>query len=42
MSVLRQRPGLATGLNRLIRQRRPDRILIEPSGLGHPAQVLGP
>ena len=33
-------PAFATGLNRLIRQRRPDRILIEPSGLGHPAQVL--
>ncbi|WP_025367162.1 CobW family GTP-binding protein [Thioalkalivibrio paradoxus] len=28
------------GLNRLIRQRRPDRILIEPTGLGHPAQIL--
>lgn len=33
-------PAFTTGLNRLIRQQRPDRILIEPSGLGHPAQVL--
>jgi G3E family GTPase len=33
-------PLFTTGLNRLIRQHRPDRILIEPSGLGHPAQVL--
>ena len=33
-------PAFTTGLNRLIRQYRPDRILIEPSGLGHPAQVL--
>lgn len=34
-------PAFTTGLNRVIRQQRPDRILIEPSGLGHPAQVLG-
>lgn len=33
-------PAFTTGLNRLIRQQRPDRILIEPSGLGHPAQVI--
>ena len=33
-------PAFTTGLNRLIRTHRPDRILIEPSGLGHPAQVL--
>ena len=33
-------PAFTTGLNRLIRQHRPDRILIEPSGLGHPAQFL--
>jgi G3E family GTPase len=33
-------PAFTTGLNRIIRQHRPDRILIEPSGLGHPAQVL--
>lgn len=28
------------GLNRLIRSRRPDRILIEPTGLGHPAEII--
>ncbi|UTV98247.1 GTP-binding protein [Marinomonas rhizomae] len=28
------------GLNQLIRQYNPDRILIEPSGLGHPKQIL--
>ena len=28
------------GLGRLLRKARPDRRLIEPSGLGHPAQVL--
>ena len=33
-------PAFTTGLNRVIRAHRPDRILIEPSGLGHPAQVL--
>ncbi len=33
-------PAFTTGLNRLIRRHRPDRILIEPSGLGHPARVL--
>ncbi|MCB1774469.1 MAG: GTP-binding protein [Gammaproteobacteria bacterium] len=33
-------PAFTTGLNRIIRQYRPHRILIEPSGLGHPAQVL--
>lgn len=32
-------PAFTVGLNKLIRQ-KPDRILIEPSGLGHPAQVL--
>lgn len=32
--------GFTLGLNRLIREHRPQRILIEPSGLGHPAQVL--
>ncbi|OEY65349.1 CobW family GTP-binding protein [Marinobacter sp. X15-166B] len=31
---------MQVGLNRLIRQARPDRLLIEPTGLGHPAQVL--
>jgi len=33
-------PAFTVGLNRLIREQRPARILIEPSGLGHPAQVL--
>lgn len=33
-------PAFSVGLNRLIREHRPDRILIEPSGLGHPAQIL--
>ena len=33
-------PAFAVGLNKLIRQYRPQRILIEPSGLGHPAQML--
>ncbi len=33
-------PAFTTGLNRVIRRHRPDRILIEPSGPGHPAQVL--
>ncbi|MEP3350865.1 MAG: CobW family GTP-binding protein [Marinomonas sp.] len=28
------------GLNQLIRQYNPDRILIEPSGLGHPKQIV--
>lgn len=28
-------------LARLLRQARPDRLLIEPSGLGHPAELLG-
>jgi G3E family GTPase len=29
------------GLGRLLRKARPDRLFIEPSGLGHPAQLLG-
>ncbi len=33
-------PAFEVGLNRLIRAHRPERILIEPSGLGHPAQIL--
>lgn len=33
-------PAFTVGLNRLIRTWRPQRVLIEPSGLGHPAQVL--
>lgn len=28
------------GLGRLLRKSRPDRLFIEPSGLGHPAQLL--
>lgn len=28
------------GLGRLLRKERPDRLFIEPSGLGHPAQLL--
>ena len=28
------------GLNQLIRQHNPDRIFIEPSGLGHPKQIV--
>ena len=28
------------GLGRLLRQAKPDRLLIEPSGLGHPQQLL--
>lgn len=32
--------AFAQGLNQLIRQQNPDRILIEPSGLGHPKQIL--
>ena len=34
--------GLPTrvALNKLIREAKPDRILIEPTGLGHPARIL--
>ncbi|NBF17758.1 GTP-binding protein [Pseudomonas fragi] len=28
------------GLSRLLRKARPDRLFIEPSGLGHPAQII--
>ncbi|VFS59175.1 Uncharacterised protein [Raoultella planticola] len=28
------------GLNTLLRQGKPDRLLIEPTGLGHPKQIL--
>lgn len=31
--------SLAVGLNRVIREVNPERILIEPSGLGHPSQL---
>lgn len=33
-------PMLRVNLVRLLRARRPDRLLIEPSGLGHPAGIL--
>lgn len=49
-AVVREVPGgcmccvaglpMQMGLNMLIRQARPDRLLIEPTGLGHPAQIL--
>ena len=32
--------AFSVGLGRLIREARPDRILIEPSGLGHPRRLL--
>jgi G3E family GTPase len=32
--------AMQVGLNRLIRSSKPDRILIEPTGLGHPAQLI--
>jgi G3E family GTPase len=32
--------AFTVGLNRLIREQQPDRILIEPTGLGHPAQII--
>lgn len=32
--------GLQVGLNRLIKTYNPDRILIEPTGLGHPTQII--
>lgn len=31
---------MQVGLNRLLKQNRPDRLLIEPTGLGHPRQLL--
>jgi G3E family GTPase len=31
---------LQVGLNRLIHEAKPHRLLIEPTGLGHPAQIL--
>ncbi|WP_255988384.1 CobW family GTP-binding protein [Chitinolyticbacter albus] len=33
-------PMLRTALGRIVKARRPDRILIEPSGLGHPAGIV--
>lgn len=32
--------AFSVGLNRLLREHRPDRLLIEPSGLGHPTKVI--
>ncbi|MFO7529224.1 MAG: GTP-binding protein [Marinobacter sp.] len=31
---------MQVGLNQLIHKARPDRLLIEPTGLGHPSQIL--
>ncbi|MDP1183682.1 GTP-binding protein, partial [Klebsiella pneumoniae] len=31
---------MQVGLNTLLRQGTPDRLLIEPTGLGHPNQIL--
>lgn len=49
-AVVREVPGgclccvagvpMQVALNRLIAREKPDRLLIEPSGLGHPARVL--
>lgn len=33
-------PMLRTALTKLVKERRPDRLLIEPSGLGHPAGIV--
>lgn len=32
---------MTVALNQLLGKKRPDRLLIEPTGLGHPAQILG-
>ncbi len=47
---MRQLPGgcicrvsaqmFTVGLNRLIRHENPDRVLIDPTGLSHPAQII--
>ncbi|MGC8122082.1 CobW family GTP-binding protein [Marinobacter sp. VGCF2001] len=49
-AVVREVPGgcmccvaglpMQIGLNQLIARARPDRLLIEPTGLGHPSQIL--
>ncbi|MDN4626286.1 MULTISPECIES: GTP-binding protein [unclassified Erwinia] len=49
-AVLKEIPGgcmccvnglpMQVGLNMLLKQTRPDRLLIEPTGLGHPKQIL--
>ncbi|MGQ5524461.1 CobW family GTP-binding protein [Chitinimonas sp. PSY-7] len=33
-------PMLRVSLTKLLRQRQPDRLIIEPSGLGHPAGII--
>lgn len=33
-------PMLRVSITKLLRERRPDRLLIEPSGLGHPAGII--
>lgn len=33
-------PLLRVAINRVLRERRPDRLLIEPTGLGHPARIV--
>lgn len=33
-------PLLRVAINRVLRTRRPDRLLIEPTGLGHPARIV--
>lgn len=32
--------NMKVGLNALVKQARPDRLLIEPTGIGHPQQIL--
>ncbi len=49
-ALLKENPGgymccvnglpMQVGLNTLLRQGKPDRLLIEPTGLGHPKQIL--
>lgn len=49
-AVVREVPGgcmccvaglpMQIGLNRLIQKAQPDRLLIEPTGLGHPSQII--
>lgn len=49
-AVLKEIPGgcmccvnglpMQIGLNMLLQQAKPDRLLIEPTGLGHPKQIL--
>ena len=49
-AVLKEIPGgcmccvnglpMQVGLNMLLQQAKPDRLLIEPTGLGHPKQIL--